>query len=1218
MTTSLSRDLIFLIMQFLDEEKFKETVHILQQESGLFFSVKHFEDLILSGKWEEVEQYLSGFTKVDDNRYSMKIFFEIRKQKYLEALDKLDRAKALDILTKDLKVFSSFNGDLFKEITQLLTLDNFRENEQLSTYRDAKTARSVMLIELKKLIEANPLLCDKLQFPNIKSSRLRMLINQSLNWQHSLCPNPRQNPDIRTLMVDHSCRNSTDPYTQLAASNQLMVSAQKTEGFIPVCANGSFQPASTSVQVPSNVWVTTPSSMNHPVVSGGVTMNNPIVSGGVGMNHPVVSGGVGLGGQSNLAAVSKGLSGSDISMARVSAVPDRVMPPGMNPSQNGLQFNMAEELPKTVARTLNQGSDTTSMDFHPVQQTLLLAGTNIGDISLWEVSSREKLISRNFQVWDIGASSMALKAALIKDPSVSVRRILWSPDGSLFGVGYSKHMLQLYTYFGGNDVRQHLEIDSHVGAVNDLAFCNPSKQLSVITCGDDKTIKVWEVGTGVKLYTFEGHEAAVHSVCPHYKENVHFFFSTSVDGKIKAWLYDMMGSRVDYYAPGRSCATMAYSADGKRLFSCGTTKEGESHMVEWNENEGSFLAAGDDYSIKFWDMENCILLLTVMLREDYRPRIRFNKEGSLLAVSANENKIKILATVDGLRLMRTYETHSHIAPRPHPSDAPAMNGDSKKSEDTREKSTEEVNPVRAGQLTEISTPAQFRALKLSARFQTDKIGRLIYTNSGNAILALAFNAIHLLWKWTQNDLNLSGKATTKVTPQLVQPASGILMTNHLIEGNSVETVPCFALSKNDSYVMSASGGKISLFNMMTFKKMVTFMSPPPVATYLAFHPQDNNIIAIGMEDFTVYIYNVRLDEVKSKLKGHSKRITGLAFSHLLNVLVSSGADAQIIVWDLNNWERKNGCFLQTPAGRTPTARSDTQIQFQQDQTHLLAVNETQLAIYDVRKLECIKQLAIGESSGPITHGIFSCDSRLVYTSFMDGTVRIFSASNLQLQRQINPTAYLSSDVSSTVHPLAIAAHPQEPNQFAIGLTDGTIYVFEPLESEGKWDVAPQPQRVENGSAISVHAMSKVAQMECMTGNDALLGFALQAMVVESAIIMGMPNGIDIHLKEPEAYAGFPLAQLLAVRKPSPENKDASDTEDDDDNVDDEEAEDDQDEDAGEDGEEDDDEEEEEDNDDNDVGEDEEELQPPAKRQKMSLNLLFLLFIVLLRKNEVEG
>lgn len=50
--------------------------------------MKYFEDEVNNGNWDEVEKYLSGFTKVDDNRYSMKIFFEIRKQKYLEALDK--------------------------------------------------------------------------------------------------------------------------------------------------------------------------------------------------------------------------------------------------------------------------------------------------------------------------------------------------------------------------------------------------------------------------------------------------------------------------------------------------------------------------------------------------------------------------------------------------------------------------------------------------------------------------------------------------------------------------------------------------------------------------------------------------------------------------------------------------------------------------------------------------------------------------------------------------------------------------------------------------------------------------------------------------------------------------------------------------------------------------------------------------------------------------
>jgi hypothetical protein len=50
--------------------------------------MKHFEDQVQAGEWDEIERYLCGFTKVEDNRYSMKIFFEIRKQKYLEALDR--------------------------------------------------------------------------------------------------------------------------------------------------------------------------------------------------------------------------------------------------------------------------------------------------------------------------------------------------------------------------------------------------------------------------------------------------------------------------------------------------------------------------------------------------------------------------------------------------------------------------------------------------------------------------------------------------------------------------------------------------------------------------------------------------------------------------------------------------------------------------------------------------------------------------------------------------------------------------------------------------------------------------------------------------------------------------------------------------------------------------------------------------------------------------
>lgn len=38
-----------------------------------------------------------------------------------------------------------------------------------------------------------------------------------------------------------------------------------------------------------------------------------------------------------------------------------------------------------------------------------------------------------------------------------------------------------------------------------------------------------------------------------------------------------------------------------------------------------------------------------------------------------------------------------------------------------------------------------------------QISRLIYTNSGIALLALASNAIHMLWKWPRSDRNSIGK-----------------------------------------------------------------------------------------------------------------------------------------------------------------------------------------------------------------------------------------------------------------------------------------------------------------------------------------------------------------------------------------------------------------------------------------------------------------------------
>ena len=109
--------------------------------------------------------------------------------------------------------------------------------------------------------------------------------------------------------------------------------------------------------------------------------------------------------------------------------------------------------------------------------------------------------------------------------------------------------------------------------------------------------------------------------------------------------------------------------------------------------------------------------------------------------------------------------------------------------DVKPRLVEESNDKsKIWKLTEISEPSQCRSMKLPENVRVTKvcyfcayicfyfvgfkrehvmnpdclifflkISRLIYTNSGNAILALSSNAIHLLWKWQRSERNSSGK-----------------------------------------------------------------------------------------------------------------------------------------------------------------------------------------------------------------------------------------------------------------------------------------------------------------------------------------------------------------------------------------------------------------------------------------------------------------------------
>ncbi|KAK7834578.1 topless-related protein 4 [Quercus suber] len=761
--------LIILILQFLDEENYKESLHLLEQESKIFFNVNYFGETIVNGEWEKAEEYLSSFTKLNDNRYSMKLFFEIRKQKYYEASVRNDQAEGVNVLSPDLKVFLDFQDENYEELADLIDIKNFRhekillhilvlnkifmDNEHLSRNVNKESARAISWSDLKSLVEKNPTLQDKLIFPRLNQSGLLSIITL-------ICPNPGKKTSIKEELI-------------------YLI----------------------------------------------------------------------------------------------------------------LQFLDEEKLKGTCHKLEQESKIFFNMNYFG-----------------------EFVISGE---WDKAVKY--LSAFTMPDDNQHSAKIFFTLEKQKYLANLGRQDNFLYNYMDAASLRTNL-----CDVLKESVKSNPILQDKLKFPAMDKS----------RLLTI------LKKIC---------------------------------------CNDVS-------------------------------LQAGMKSSEKYGSRDNTYL------------------------ADANSG-------VYG-------------------------------------KSTEK--------LAEINDPSECQTLVLPDTSLTGGVTRLMYSCSGDFILALTKNATHKLWRWYCDDQHSSSKvlpcyvmsllfpvllanfhASTNVEPQLYQPSSGLIMTNEI--GTQPENaLSCFSLK--DPYLFSASGGKISIFNLETFERLSTFGSPPPSTTYFTFLMQ--NIFAIGLDD-SILIRCFDSKKTIAHLKGHQKRITCLAFSQNLNVLVSSGADAQLCVWSTNGWEKLASKFLLSK-GEMIECPVVNHIEFHQDQIHLLAVHERNVHIYEAPTLNHSMQWVPQESDLPITYATYSCDGQSIFVSFKNGCIKVLVAATLYLRCRINVTAYIPPGLSSEVYPIVIAAHPFQPNHIALGLTDGRVHVLEPLESEGEWGMSPQlsPQP-KDGEGLSTASCSAV-------------------------------------------------------------------------------------------------------------------------------------------------
>ncbi|MEZ5426935.1 MAG: caspase family protein [Pyrinomonadaceae bacterium] len=210
-----------------------------------------------------------------------------------------------------------------------------------------------------------------------------------------------------------------------------------------------------------------------------------------------------------------------------------------------------------VIRTLGDGSSVVnSVAFSPDGKTLAGAASD-KTIKLWGAASGEQL-----QVLS-GHDREAVSVA-------------FSSDGNLLASVSSDDTIKLW------DGREQRTLKGDTSQFSKVAF-KPNSKVLAIAGGQDKTIALWDAGTGQKLRTLKGHTAEVTSVV--FSADGKTLASVNRDKTIKLW--DLAGRRELKNLSGhdRFIPAAAFSPEGEMLASVSWDRT----IKLWNVSSGKML-----------------------------------------------------------------------------------------------------------------------------------------------------------------------------------------------------------------------------------------------------------------------------------------------------------------------------------------------------------------------------------------------------------------------------------------------------------------------------------------------------------------------------------------------------------------------------------------------------------------------------------------------------
>ena len=239
-----------------------------------------------------------------------------------------------------------------------------------------------------------------------------------------------------------------------------------------------------------------------------------------------------------------------------------------------------------------------------------------------------------------------------------VRSVAFSPDGRSLASGFLNGGIKIFDVYTGLRV---LSLDGHNASVNSVAFSPNSRQLA--SGSRDKTIRIWDVETGAEIRALHGHDSEVRGVV--FSPDGRWLVSGGHDRTVRMWRAET-GRLVQVLGQHRHFVTsVAFSPNGRWIATASLDKtiklwdvttwqvvrtlRGHAKGIEslaFSPDGRLIASGGDDRVIKVWDTNGRELHTLSGLANDVTS-LSFSPDGKLLAAGSLGKMIKVWRVAAG-------------------------------------------------------------------------------------------------------------------------------------------------------------------------------------------------------------------------------------------------------------------------------------------------------------------------------------------------------------------------------------------------------------------------------------------------------------------------------------------------------------------------------------------------------------------------------------------